>query len=56
LFKNYDILIKKGRQASRQGATNENQRNFTISLINNTNFDNQKIANIAGVTVEYVRN
>ena len=42
-------------QRIRQVASEKNLT-FTISLIQNTDFDDDKIATLVGVTVEYVKN
>jgi predicted transposase/invertase (TIGR01784 family) len=54
----YDLLIQKGRQEGvvlgRQEEANEKNREFTISLLNSTDFSDEKIANLVGVTIQYV--
>ncbi len=46
--------IQEGRQEGRQEAVSEKNQQFTITLLQNTDFDNDKIATLVGVSVAYV--
>jgi Putative transposase, YhgA-like len=48
----YDYLMKEAKQEG----YSEKEKDFTISLISSTDFDNAKIAILVGVTEEYVAN
>lgn len=54
----YDLLIlkgeEKGRQKGRQEEASQQKQQFATSLISSTDFSNEKIADLVGVTVQYV--
>jgi uncharacterized protein YacL len=50
----YDLLIQEGRQEGRQEEASLQKQQFATSLIISTDFNNKKIAELVGVTVQYV--
>jgi hypothetical protein len=54
----YDLLIEKGKiEGKIEGKTEaitEQKQQFTLSLLNSTDFDDEKISLLVGVTITYV--
>jgi hypothetical protein len=50
----YDLLIEEGREQVRREREALEIKQFTTSLLTSTDLSNEKIADLVGVTLQYV--